>query len=111
MLSSLCCPASLRNSSSPESLSGVLVSCGDGLGWHLNSSLNTSSTFNFIHFRFLSTLYGHNNTVGLAGIHLFARLLDLLEHSLVGDGVFGRDVGSLCVEGDVVVFDACGWKM
>lgn len=44
--------------------------------------------------------------VRLATVDLFARLLDLLEHSIVGKTFFGGDFGGLGGEIDGVGFDA-----
>ena len=55
-----------------------------------------------------SSLYRHRHTIRLATIHRLSRLLDFLQHGLVRDGVLGRYIGGLRVEGDGEVFDACG---
>jgi hypothetical protein len=52
-------------------------------------------------------LDGLRDTVGFTRIDCLASLLDLLQHSLIGQRVLGRDVGGLCFEGDVVLLDAC----
>lgn len=46
----------------------------------------------------------HLHPIPLPLIHLLARLLDLLQHSLVRDLGPGRDVGGLAFEGDGVGF-------
>ena len=48
-----------------------------------------------------------HNTVRLARVDFLARLLDLLQHGLVVEGVFGHDLGGLGLEAHVVGFDAC----
>jgi hypothetical protein len=45
------------------------------------------------------------NTVGLARLYCLARFLDLLEHFVVGERVFGNDLSVLLLERDVVRFD------
>jgi hypothetical protein len=47
-------------------------------------------------------------SVRLAGINLLARLRDRLQNGLVREGGLCDDGGGLCVEGDIVGFNACG---
>lgn len=54
----------------------------------------------------IHSLHGLRDAVRLPGIDGLAGLLDLLEHAGVLDGGFGRDVGGLGVEGNVVGFHA-----
>ena len=52
----------------------------------------------------MRTLHSHDDAVGLTRVDGFAGLLDLLQHGLVGDRVFGRDVSGLGVERHGVFF-------
>jgi hypothetical protein len=47
--------------------------------------------------RFSSRSYAHAHTIGLPRVDRLARLLDFLQHRLVADAVFCRDVCGLRV--------------
>jgi len=55
----------------------------------------------------MTRLYALRNTVCLARVDLFARLLDLFQYGRVVDIFFGLDVRGLGVEGNVEGFDTC----
>ena len=46
--------------------------------------------------------YTHSNAIRLPTIHRLAGLLDLLQHRLIGQTVFGHDICGLSVQGNVV---------